>query len=95
MGHTQAAGMAAAVDDGMIDLRTALSYHLTTNHYPPVPSSMIPVCIEAIEAYRDLRFEDAIDLPRGVTYRDQSYAPAWAIVEAHHLEAFIDTEDES
>lgn len=73
-----------------IDLHTSLSLHLTTNHYPPVPTSMIEPCIEAIDAFLEWDYDRMIDLPEGVLWRNQTSAPAHAIVEAHHLDAFID-----
>jgi hypothetical protein len=72
------------------DLRTALSWHLGSNHYPPVPQSMIDPSIEAIAAFVDEDPDRLIDLPEGVYYRDSTQAPARAIVEAHHLDAFIE-----
>ena len=89
MGAMRAMGLAEAVIDGMIDLRQALDYHLTVNHFPPVPSSMIEPCIEAIDAIRDDDPGRLIDLPDQVTYRGETQAPAWAIVDAHHLDYFI------
>jgi hypothetical protein len=89
MGSTQALGMAEAVEDGLVGLETALDYHLRHNHYPPVPSSMIPVCIDAIDAINEDDHNRQVTLPDGVTYRDQPTAPAHAIAEAHHLQAFL------
>lgn len=94
MGHTQAAGMADAVGDGLIDLEGALGYHLQVNHYPPVPGFMIPICVEAIWYAGIDEWNEQIDLPDGVTYKGATSAPTWAIVEQHHLEAFINTEDD-
>lgn len=75
-------------------LEQALHYHLTVNHYPPVPTKMIPVCIEAIEAMNDEDYSREIDLPAGVSYKGLTTAPACAIVDAHHLDAWlIDEED--
>ena len=73
-----------------IDLRSALSIHLTANHYPPVPTSMIEPCINAIDAFLEWDYDRMIDLPEGVLWRNQTSAPAHAIVEGHHLDAFID-----
>lgn len=95
MGNLHAVEAADMVADGTVTLEQALSYHLTSNHYPPVPTSMIPVCIEAIEAFEQGVFYKMLDLPEGVSYRGENQAPASAIVEAHHLEAFItDPEEE-
>lgn len=82
MGATQAMGFAEAVEDGTVDLRQAIGWHFSVNHFPPVPSSMIDPAIEAIEAVRDEEPDRMIDLPEPVRYRGVDQAPAWAIVEA-------------
>jgi hypothetical protein len=86
MGYLQAAEMAALAPDR----ETALRWHLQSNHYPPVPTSMISVCEAAIDATIDGDYDDEIELPEGVRYQGNNTAPAWAIVEAHHLDAFIE-----
>ena len=80
-------------DDMGVSLRQQLSWHLTGNHYPPVPTSMIEPCIQAIEAVREYDFEREIALPEEVLWRGREAAPAHAIVSAHHLEAWCDDED--
>ena len=72
-----------------LDLSTAIEIHLTSNHYPPVPQSMVLPCIEAIEAYHDDDHYREIKLPEGITYQDRNTAPADAIIEQHHLEAWL------
>lgn len=71
----------------------ALSWHLQSNHYPPVPESMVSVCLAAIDAINEDDLNRLIDLPEGVLYRNREQAPAWAIAEAHHLDPFIDNEE--
>lgn len=61
------------------DLEAALRWHLTYNHYPPVPDSMISPCRAAIEAASRGDWEREIALPSGVLYRDPVLAPVWAI----------------
>ena len=90
MGHMGAMGMMGAVEDGMIDLRSALSWHLTSNHYPPVPTIMIDVAMAAIEAGNDEDWDRLIDLPDGVEHRRYGHSvPASAVIEDMHLDAFI------
>jgi hypothetical protein len=73
-----------------LDIEQQIGIHLRANHYPPVPSSMIQPCIEAIDAVNDLGLWDLeIDLPEGVFWRNLPHAPAHAIIEAHHLDAWI------
>ena len=72
-----------------LDLERQIGIHLSANHYPPVPSSMIQPCIDAIDAYYDEDYNRLIVLPAPITWRDQKSAPASAIVEAHHLDAWL------
>ena len=83
---------ATELADGMfdLDLETQLSMHLRGNHYPPVPTSMIAPCIEAINSVNDNGDWDLeIELPSPITWRDKTSAPAHAIIEAHHLHAWL------
>ena len=72
-----------------LDLETSIAIHLQANHYPPVPTSMVEPCIDAIDAYYDEDYNRLITLPAPITWRDQNTAPASAIVEAHHLDAWL------
>ena len=94
MGSVTAIGLA----DSVLDLETQLGYHLQGNHYPPVPLSMVQPCIDAIDAYYDEDFDRMIDMPMvgefQITYKCSKQAPAYAIIEQHHLSWFIDPVDE-
>jgi len=68
-----------------LDLETAITIQLRSNHYPPVPYSMVPVCIEALDAYNEGDHDKRIQLPEGVTWREETTAPANKIIDAHHL----------
>jgi hypothetical protein len=85
---------ALGIKDAVLDLETQILYHLTGNHYPPVPKEMVKPCIDAIDAYYDSDHDRMIDMPMvgdfQILYRGELQAPAWAIVEQHHLEFFID-----
>jgi hypothetical protein len=78
-----------ASDELGLDLETAIGYHLRANHYPPVPLSMVEPCIDAIDAYWNEDYNKMIEMPEGVSYRGSKYAPASAIVEQHHLDAWL------
>lgn len=93
MGATGAMGMSEAVNDGLASLDQALVWHLQSNHYPPVPTIMVQVCKAAIEAAEDEDWDRVVELPDGVSYKGSDSAPAWAIVEQHHLDAFIMSEE--
>ena len=72
-----------------LDLESAIGMHLTGNHYPPVPLSMVQPCIDAIDAYWDENADLEIEMPEGVSYKGKTTAPAWAIIEQHHLDAWL------
>ena len=55
-------------------LRRTLSWHLSCNHYPPVPSCMVDVCLAAIDAANDDDWDRRITLPVGVSWRDDDTA---------------------
>ncbi len=84
MGHTTA--LALAED---LSLEAGLAYHLQANHYPPVPVAMVQPCIDAIDAFYDEEYSREINLPEGILWRNQTSCPASAIVDAHHLEAWL------
>jgi len=102
MGAMQALDLATNID---VSLEQQLSMHLRGNHYPPIPQSMIPVCIEAIDAYWEDDTNKLIKLPFDgvdrdgnpfqIRWRDGSdSAPAWAIIEHAHLDAWLSYDDE-
>jgi hypothetical protein len=78
----------AEMDLGL-SLEDQIGIHLSANHYPPVPRSMVQPCIDAIDAYHDEDYNRLIKLPDGISWRNQDSAPANAIVEAHHLDAWL------
>ena len=85
MGYTTAQELAE-----ILDLESAIAMHLRVNHYPPVPSSMVEPCIKAIDAYNDgYNLNELIELPEGISWRGETSAPAHAIIEAHHLDAWL------
>lgn len=83
-------GLITAMDlEENVSLETGLAYHLQANHYPPVPVAMVQPCIDAIDAYHEEDYQREINLPEGISWRGQSTAPASAIAEAHHLDAWM------
>jgi hypothetical protein len=78
-----------------LDLDAQLRWHLTYNHYPPVPLSMLHVCHQAIDAIIADDPDIEIDLPDGITYKGGDSAPAWALAENYHLDTFITTPEEA
>ena len=85
--------MARDLTEATISIQQQMAIHLTSNHYPPVPLSMVQPCIDAIDAYYDEDYDRLIDMPEGVSYRGRDKAPASAIIEQHHLEAWLPETD--
>jgi hypothetical protein len=90
MGRMYAEGIAATE----LSIYTQIEWHLKSNHFPPIPESMVKPCIEAIKAANTGDWEKLISLPDGVGYKGLTVAPAHAIVEAHHLDTWITDEGE-
>jgi hypothetical protein len=77
-----------------LTLEQQITMQLRGNHYPPVPYSMVQPCIEAIFACNGDESDRLIDLPEGVEWRGRKQAPAFAIVEGHHLDAWVYSYDD-
>lgn len=87
-----------------LTMEQQIEWHLTGNHYPPVPKVMVIPCVEAIDAYWEDDLDRHIDLPIDgvgqdgepfqITWRGEKYAPAREIIINHHLEAWCTEEDE-
>ena len=83
MGYLQAIEMS-----NLMDLEQGIRWHLQYNHYPPVPKQMIPVAVAAVELCRDDQFNKTIETP----FEHRVYGwkvPAYIIVEAYHLEPWV------
>lgn len=89
MGSMNAIGMADAVGDGQISLHAALSYHLTCNHFPGLPSAWVPFAIEAMSAYIDEDFDRMITLPAAAPFAKQTKSVS-EIVDHMHLYPFVE-----
>ena len=73
-----------------LEIERQIEIHLSANHYPPVPAFMVQPCVEAIDAVNDAGLWDLeIPLPEGVSWRGLTTAPAHAIIEQHHLDAWL------
>lgn len=64
-------GMMTAMDlqEQGLSLEQQLSIHFSSNCYPPIPKIMIPVAVEAIDAYWEEDYSRMIPLPEGVEFR--------------------------
>jgi hypothetical protein len=86
-------GYTTALDLSDLGLEQGISIHLQGNHYPPVPLSMVKPCIDAIDAWWDEDSDRLIEMPEGVSYRGDKFAPAHAIIDQHHLHAWLQESD--
>jgi hypothetical protein len=50
---------------------------------------MVQPCIDAIDAYHENDAMRQIAMPDGVFYKGMSHAPAFAIIEQHHLDPWL------
>lgn len=80
--------MAQDIADLQLTLEDQLTIHFRQNCYPPIPLFMIAPAIEAIDAYWEMDYSKMIDLPNGVTFRDQHQATASAIIDNLRLDAW-------
>jgi hypothetical protein len=90
MGHTTA----VAISELDIPLKEQIEIHLISNFYPSIPRFMAQTCVDAILAYWDDDFDCMIDMPKGVSYKGSTSAPAWAIVEQHRLSAWLQEDED-
>jgi hypothetical protein len=75
----------------LADLDTGLHWHATGNHYPPLPTTLIPVWKEVINWVNEGNDTDQeFALPSGITYKGKTSAPAWAFIENYRLDPWID-----
>jgi hypothetical protein len=86
MGRLQAEAMV----DAAIGLELQLEWHLVSNHYPPAPTCMVPVCIEALDAVNNYGdWDKVIPLPPGVTWKGVSVVYASVVIETFHLDSWL------
>lgn len=71
-----------------------IEIHLVSNFYPPVPAFMAQTCVDALNAYWEQDTNRIIDMPKGVSYKGSTSAPAWAIVEQHRLFPWLNEEED-
>jgi len=94
MGRSMSEGLRDSVNEGICDLDTALSIHLSSNHYPPLPDCVLPLAKQAIQMANEGDWDGEVDLSEaGISWRGQSKAPVSACIEAWHLDCFLDEQE--
>lgn len=85
---------AEGIKETAVSLEQQLAWHFAGNCYPPVPATMIPVAVAAINAINeDLDQDLMIDLPEGVSFRGETQVSAANVVDQFRLEAWIEFEE--
>jgi hypothetical protein len=73
-----------------LSLEDQIAIHFSSNCYPPIPKVMIPVAIEAIDAYHNEEFAKVIQLPEGVEFRNgENWVFASQAIESLRLDAWL------
>lgn len=89
MGWRNAMDMAEAVERGEAEAAIALDWHLTHNHYSPLPPALAETARAAIVAVREGEMDRQIPLPVGMLFRGRRAMTAAEAVQSLHLEAFV------
>jgi hypothetical protein len=89
MGSLQAAEMAE-----LVPMEQAIAWHLSSNHYPPIPASMAKPCLDAIDAYWEDDIDREIQMPDGISYRGETTVAAREIIISCNLDAWLDSGEE-
>jgi hypothetical protein len=76
-----------------LELQDWVSIHFQSNCYPPIPQFMVDCGVAAIVACNKGDYNEVIELPHGVTYKDSQFCDAWTFVEQHRLEGFLEEQD--
>lgn len=90
MGYATALGIA----ETDISLEQKVSWHFSSNCYPPVPQFMVPTAVEAINLVIDEEEDSLVELPEGTSFRGATSVTALDIVEGLYLWAFVESEED-
>lgn len=88
-------GYATALDiaNTALPIQEQIAIHFQANCYPPVPAIMIPLAVEAIEAYNEYDGGRSLSLPEGVTFRGHYEATAFEVIDQLKLGAWLIEEE--
>jgi len=86
---------AIGITESNLSLEQQLSWHFSSNCYPPIPSQMIPVAKMAIFHYWEEDYDAMVELPEGVEFRNGATSiPASQIIESLRLDAWVMEDEE-
>ena len=72
-----------------ISLEDAVKLHFRTNCYPPIPDTMVPVAVQAIQNYDDDEYDAVISLPEGVSFRGSNSVNTEDAISGLFLHGFL------
>ncbi len=86
---------AIGITESNLSLEQQLSWHFSSNCYPPIPQQMIPVAKMAIFHYWEQDYDAMVDLPEGVEFRNGATSiPASQVIESLRLDAWVMEDEE-
>jgi hypothetical protein len=94
MGSMRAIDFNEQVKAGNIRLEIALMDHLEANHYPPLPVALVPTAMHAIDLANIGDWDEVIDMPPRIQFRDRDTASVSEIVKSMHLDAFLEVDED-
>lgn len=68
-----------------------VSWHFSSNCYPPVPQQMVPFAVTAITEAIAGNWDDKVPCPEGVSYHGATEVSVDVIIEALCLNGFVDS----
>lgn len=82
----------------MFSRSTMLEHHLRYNHFPPVPTGVLPFAEAALEMAADERWDDVVTMPHGedgegtatLTRPDGREVTVRELIEELHLDCFLE-----
>jgi len=90
MGGFQAMDLASGADGFLPNRADQLSLHLRSNHYPPLPTSLVTTCEEAIDLALQDDWETEVALPDDIRTRTgQTSMTVADVIEAFHLDPWL------
>lgn len=87
MGFISALGIA----ETNTNIEQQVSWHFSSNCYPPVPQQMVPFAVKAIKLAIADDWDEIVPCPEGVSWRGQTSLSVSTIIDALYLNAFVDS----
>lgn len=90
MGYQTALGIA----ETNISLDQQVSWHFSSNCYPPIPQLMVPFAVKAIKLAIADDWDELIPCPEGVSWHGQTSLSVTSIIDALRLNAFTQSKED-